>query len=203
MLAPRPPRPRAAPCSFVQPTAAESRRSSGRLQILLVSGGAGSFSSGRPDGSAWTEPGKSSRGSPARRLRFSPPSLLPLISHSFVLSLGLRAALVWWRVARSRGLRRGSCGRGAPGFGCGDLVRDHVVLVGLLEARIRACRRARLLGCWLGRGFGRRGRVSWHHAFAWHFRSGLAPILCCFVSTESKLLCGLRLDLVGRGWCVT
>lgn len=41
---------------------------------------------------------------------------------------------------------------------------------------------------------------------------GIAPLLdsslpgsllCCFVSTESKLLCGLRLDLVGRGWCLT
>jgi hypothetical protein len=142
---------------------------------------------------------ESSRGPLARRLRFSLASLLPLILHSFALSLGLRVA---------------SFGDASPG----PVVCDEVVAAGLLlctameiffsvitwsgqvlsrlVCRIRACRRARVPGA--GWGVDLVGAAVF---------LGPAPLLgsflyCCF-STECRRLCSLRLDLVGRGWCLT
>jgi hypothetical protein len=203
VLPPRPPCRRDSPCSFSRPTFVESRRSSGPVQILSLPGGDGSFSSGRPAGSAWTEPGESSRGLRARRPRFSLASLLLLILHSLVHSLGLRAA---------------SFG----GASRGPVVCDGVVAVGVL---LRSAMEIRSVITWSGRFFSRLVSVLVvvrallgagrgvdlvgaavflaPRAFGWLFRAKLASTVCCFVSTLSMRLCGLQLDLVRRGCCLT
>jgi hypothetical protein len=105
---------------------------------------------------------------------------------AFVRALARVArCFVWWRVARSRGLRRVGCGGVAPALGYGDLVRDHVVQAVLLEARIHACRRACVVRCRAGRGFGRRGRVS------------CPPRLCLAVSCEARFYAALFTRCLG------
>jgi hypothetical protein len=100
----------AAPCSSLPQTVGESRRSYRPVQILSLPAGGVCFSSERPEGSSWPEPGGGAASAACMEAKVCPSVLFPLISHSFVLSLGgVRAALVWWRVARFLVLRWGCC----------------------------------------------------------------------------------------------
>jgi hypothetical protein len=70
-----------------------------------------------------------------------------------------------------------------------------------LVCRIRACRRARVPGAGWGVDLVDAAVFLGPAPFLGCFMRG--SFLCCCFSTESRRLCSLRLDLVGRGRCLT
>ena len=88
VLSTRPTLARAAPCSSLPKTVGESRRSCRPVQILSLPAGGVCFSSERPEGSSWPEPWGGAASAACMEAKVCPSVLFPLISHSFVLSLG-------------------------------------------------------------------------------------------------------------------
>lgn len=120
----------------------------------------------RPEGCSWPEPGGGTASAACMEPKVCPSVLLPLISHSFVLSLGGAALLSFGGASRGSSFCDGVVALGrAPGLGHGDFVRDHALpacffrLVSVLRARGRS-----FLGA--GSGVDLAGRVSWPRACA-------------------------------------